>query len=75
MPLDAEADERARGFAEGIEAALNWHQAEGKRLAAIAETERLEGRFVECTETFNQALEHVRSIPAIRALASARADQ
>ncbi len=62
---------RAQGFAEGIEAALKWHQAEYRRLIARAETALRHERFVDCADMLNQAIEHARSLPAIRALAQA----
>jgi hypothetical protein len=62
-------------FAEGIEAALTWHQAEFWRLVVNAETALRHEQSVECAEMLNRAFEHVRSLPAIRALAPAQADQ
>jgi hypothetical protein len=65
----AEAVARAQGFAEGIEAALNWHRAKYTTLVIMADADRREGRYSDATELLNRAIEHARSVPAIRALA------
>lgn len=70
----AESVARAQGFAEGIEAALKWHRAEYTTLVIMADAERREGRYSDATEMLTRAIEHARSVPAIRALVPSTPD-
>jgi hypothetical protein len=67
--------DRAQGFTEGIEAATKWLKAEYTRLLIMADADRREGRYSDATEMLNRAIAHAMSVPAIRALAPASADQ